>query len=158
MIVKRVVLPIICMALLFMATPDLLAVPKPQPERLIDTVRRISANHELDWKLVVAIAVVESHFNPRAVSRDGRDRGLMQIRDVLAKHFNVAPQALFDVNVNLTIACKHLAYLIDRYGFDGGLQAYNVGEFKYRGGTRNRSYLDRVNRVYRGIDVVTEGA
>ena len=124
---------------------------------IVDMVRSVARNHKLDWKLVIAVAVIESNFNPHAKSKDGKDHGLMQIRKVHLKGTGLPIAALYNSKVNLQIGCKYLSYLIKKHGLDGGIQAYNIGERKYAKGTRSRSYLYKVKNVYRGIEIVSPG-
>ncbi len=91
---------------------------------LIDEAARA---HSLDPKLVKSVMLVESAFNPAAVSRKGA-RGLMQLMPETAARHGVAQ--IFDPAENIRGGARHLAYLMGLFGNDlpRSLAAYNAGE------------------------------
>ena len=93
-------------------------------DSLIDDAAR---EHAVDPKLVKSVMLVESAFNPAAVSRKGA-RGLMQLMPETAKQHGVANS--FDPAENIRGGTKHLAYLLGLFGNDVplSLAAYNAGE------------------------------
>ena len=76
--------------------------------------------------LVVAVIIVESSFNPRAVSRAGA-KGLMQLMPLTARRVGVAEQELFDPRRNIFGGVRLLAVLLRHYDGDvvSALVAYN---------------------------------
>ena len=86
----------------------------------------VSRENGVDPSLVKAVALVESGFNPRAVSSKGA-QGLMQLMPKTAAQYGVTN--LHDPYQNLSAGAKHLRELLDRY--DGNvtlaLAAYNAG-------------------------------
>jgi soluble lytic murein transglycosylase-like protein len=99
------------------ATPSLF-------DGLIADAARSSA---IDPKLVKSVVLIESAFNPAAVSRKGA-RGLMQLMPDTAFRYGV--RNTFDPAENIAGGARHLAYLLGLYGGDlpRALAAYNAGE------------------------------
>jgi soluble lytic murein transglycosylase-like protein len=108
-------------------------------------------------ELLRAVIVVESGFNPRAVSKAGA-AGLMQLMPATARRYGVVDR--FDPAENIRAGARHLKSLIDRYDNDIelALAAYNAGENavdrcgrcipKYR---ETQAYVPRVLRMYRSL-------
>ncbi len=78
-------------------------------------------------ELVRAVIVVESAFNPRAVSKRGA-QGLMQLKPSTARRYGVSNP--FDPEQNITAGAHYLRDLLQRFGNDLELTlaAYNAGE------------------------------
>lgn len=99
------------------------ALPATVYDPYIDQVAR---DNGVDASLVKAVALVESGFNPRAVSSKGA-RGLMQLMPETARQYGVSD--LHDPYQNLRAGAAHLRDLLDE--FDGNvtlaLAAYNAG-------------------------------
>ena len=81
----------------------------------------------LDPRLVKSVMLIESAFDPRAVSRKGA-RGLMQLMPETAQKYGVRDS--FNPSENISGGVRHLAYLLRLYGGDTSraLAAYNAGE------------------------------
>jgi soluble lytic murein transglycosylase-like protein len=77
--------------------------------------------------LVRAVIVVESGFNPRAVSKKGAV-GLMQLRPETARRYGVTD--IYDPEQNVRAGARYLSDLIARFGsnLELALAAYNAGE------------------------------
>lgn len=112
---------------------------------------------QLDAALLRAIIVVESGFDPRAVSRRGAV-GLMQLMPATARRFGVADA--FDPAQNIAAGARYMRVLIDRFDDDLelALAAYNAGEAAVeRHGRRippyreTQRYVPRVLQVYRSL-------
>jgi soluble lytic murein transglycosylase-like protein len=108
----------------------------------------------VEANLLRAVIVVESGFNPRAISRKGA-LGLMQLMPATALRFG-AVNAL-DPRQNITAGAKYLRFLMDRFGHDVrlALAAYNAGEdaVDRNGGqippfTETMAYVPRVLKFY----------
>ncbi len=84
-------------------------------------------DNSLDPKLVKSVVLIESAFNPAAVSRKGA-RGLMQLMPETAVRYGV--RDILDPTENLAGGARHLAYLLRLYGGDlpRAFAAYNAGE------------------------------
>jgi soluble lytic murein transglycosylase-like protein len=91
---------------------------------LIDHAARINS---LDPRLVKSVMLIESAFNPKAVSRKGA-RGLMQLMPETAAQYGV--KNIWDPAENIAAGAMHLSYLLSVYGGDlvRSLAAYNAGE------------------------------
>jgi soluble lytic murein transglycosylase-like protein len=90
-----------------------------------DIIAALSQAHGVDPMLVKALIQVESNYKPRARSRKGA-MGLMQLMPATAREYKVRNP--FDPRANIEAGVKHLKGLIDRFGVELGLAAYNAGE------------------------------
>ncbi len=90
-------------------------------------IANAARENSLDPKLVKSVVLIESAFNPAAVSRKGA-RGLMQLMPETAVRYGV--RDVFDPTENLAGGSRYLAYLMGLYGGDlpRALAAYNAGE------------------------------
>jgi soluble lytic murein transglycosylase-like protein len=90
-------------------------------------ITQAAARHSLDPKLVKSVMLVESAFNPAAISPKGA-RGLMQLMPATAARYGV--RDLHDPMENISGGARYLADLL--LGFGGNLEkslaAYNAGE------------------------------
>jgi soluble lytic murein transglycosylase-like protein len=86
-----------------------------------------ATEHGMDPAFLKSVMLVESGFNPSAVSRKGA-RGLMQLMPATAKLYGV--RNLLDVRENIAGGARYLNYLLNLYGGDleNALAAYNAGE------------------------------
>jgi hypothetical protein len=83
----------------------------------------------IDPALALAIAKVESDFNPQAVSHVGAT-GIMQIMPATAKGvFGISPERLFDAQTNIELGLRFIKKLLIRYDqrTDIALSHYNGG-------------------------------
>lgn len=143
----------------------LLSLPL-QAEDFDALFQRHAAAHRVDWRLVKAIAEVESHLNPRAVNRSDPSLGLMQIRCVedrrggCANRFDVAgwPPArreqLFDPEYNVSIGTQVLAWNVRTFGLERGIAVYNQWDARLTPPGRafpNQFYVDKVLARYRAL-------
>jgi soluble lytic murein transglycosylase-like protein len=89
-------------------------------------IEQVARDNGVDPSLVKAVALVESGFNPKAVSSKGA-KGLMQLLPSTAKRYGVSD--LHDPYQNLRAGAAHLRDLLDE--FNGNvrlaLAAYNAG-------------------------------
>ena len=109
----------------------------------------------VEANLLRAVIVVESGFNPRALSRRGAV-GLMQLMPATATRFGVSNP--YDPRENVPAGARYLKFLINRFGQDVSLAlaAYNAGEqaVARNGGrippfTETMAYVPRVLKIYR---------
>jgi hypothetical protein len=86
-----------------------------------------ATEHGMDPALLKSVMLVESGFNPSAVSRKGA-RGLMQLMPATAKLYGV--RNVLDVRENIAGGARYLDYLLNLYRGDleNALAAYNAGE------------------------------
>jgi soluble lytic murein transglycosylase-like protein len=141
-------------------------VPYPEPKTTVDavadTLQEVEALLESPYRdlitsvseangvnpmLVQALIQVESNYQPRARSRKGA-MGLMQLMPSTAREYQVRNP--FDPRANIEAGIKHLKSLIDRFGVDVALAAYNAGEgavMKFNGippYRETRTYVSRI--------------
>jgi soluble lytic murein transglycosylase-like protein len=118
---------------------------------MIDRAARLAAVRP---ELVRAVIVVESAFNPRALSKRGA-QGLMQLRPATARRYGVSDA--FDPEQNITAGAHYLRDLLARFGnnLELTLAAYNAGEDAVERYGRSippfcetRHYVPAVMRVY----------
>ena len=57
-------------------------------------------------------------------------------------------QELLDPEKNIEAGSKYLAEMIRKYGTEGGIQAYNLGETKYLQGLTSPLYLSKVMKNF----------
>jgi soluble lytic murein transglycosylase-like protein len=90
-----------------------------------EIIAALSRAHGVDPLLVQALIQVESNYRPRARSPKGA-MGLMQLMPATAREYRVRNP--FEPRANIEAGIKHLKSLIDRFGVEVGLAAYNAGE------------------------------
>jgi soluble lytic murein transglycosylase-like protein len=90
-----------------------------------EIIAAMSEAHGVDPMLVRAVIQVESNYKPAARSRKGA-LGLMQLMPATLRIYNVRNP--FDPKANIEAGVKHLRSLIDRFGTELALAAYNAGE------------------------------
>jgi len=90
-----------------------------------EIIAAMSEAHGVDPMLVRALIQVESNYKPAARSRKGA-LGLMQLMPATLRIYNVRNP--FDPRANIEAGVKHLKSLIDRFGTELALAAYNAGE------------------------------
>jgi soluble lytic murein transglycosylase-like protein len=118
-------------------------------------IEKAAISAALEPNLLRAVIVVESGFNPRAVSKQGAV-GLMQLMPATASRFGVSNP--YDPKQNVHAGARYLKFLMDRFGQNIrlALAAYNAGEDAVeRNGrqippfTETMAYVPKVLRIYR---------
>lgn len=129
---------------------ELLSPPEaPKPPPFHGYILQASQAYEVEPALIRAIIMVESSYNPRAVSHRGA-QGLMQLMPITAKWLGV--EDAFDPALNIDGGVRYLKQLLDRFGgnVELALAAYNAGSRYVRkyGGVppfrATRSYIKKV--------------
>lgn len=121
--------------------------------KLVKVVERIAAKHGVDPRLVLAVIVSESNFDPSAVSPKNA-LGLMQLIPETAERFNVGDPLHHEQNLRGGIA--YLRWLLAYFRGDVqlALAGYNAGERavdRYRGippFAETQAYVKRVFQLY----------
>lgn len=107
------------------------------------TLRSLGKEVGIDWRLLAAVAMRESRFDPKAKSPFGAC-GLMQVMPATAIEHGklsgakeqIAQRLIADPQLNLRVGAKYLRWLMERFDRDGiaqkeqihfALAAYNVG-------------------------------
>ena len=140
-------------------------VPYPEPEVVVATtgteavpmvtletpynelIASISEAHGVDPNLVRALIQVESGYRARARSPKGA-KGLMQLMPSTAREYKVRDP--YDPKANIAAGVKHLKNLIENYGVELALAAYNAGEGavkKFNGIPPYRETRDYVTKI-----------
>jgi soluble lytic murein transglycosylase-like protein len=112
-----------------------------------EIISAMSEAHGVDPLLVRALIQVESNYQPRARSPKGA-MGLMQLMPSTMRVYNVRNP--FDPKANIEAGIKHLKSLIDRFGVELGVAAYNAGEAsveKFNGIPPYRETRNYVSRI-----------
>ena len=125
--------------------------------RIARCILYYSNYYKLDPRLIVAVIVQESRFNPKAVSHAGA-QGLGQLMPGTAQYLGVSNS--FDVQQNIYGTVRYLREQYDRFHnnpnvLDYMLAAYNAGPeavAKYNGVPpykETRNYVVQVKKLYR---------
>ena len=77
-----------------------------------DIMRKVGEEQGQDWRFMSAIAYSESRFIENLESGQGA-KGIMQIRPVVARHFNVPVESISDTETNVRLAGMLLTELSD---------------------------------------------
>jgi soluble lytic murein transglycosylase-like protein len=121
-------------------------------------IERAAAEASVEPNLVRAVILVESGFNPHAVSKRGA-RGLMQLMPATASRFGITNA--MDPAQNIVAGARYLHFLMNRFGRNVSLvlAAYNAGEeaVERNGGqippySETLAYVPRVLKFYRMLD------
>lgn len=139
---------------------DEVPYPEPEPAVAVDAQQAIahttpygeliasmSEAHGVDPNLVRALIQVESGYRARARSPKGA-MGLMQLMPSTAREYKVNNP--YDPKSNVAAGVKHLKSLIDRWGVELALAAYNAGEGavkKFNGVPPYRETRNYVTRI-----------
>jgi hypothetical protein len=118
-----------------------------------DAIKNSALLYKVNPAFIRAIIHAESHFNHKAVSKQGA-QGLMQLMPTTAIALGVKKPFIATQNINGGV--KHLAYLLNVYQGNKRLTAaaYNAGEGavkKYAGVppfAETEVYVERVNILY----------
>ena len=135
----------------FAATAKPAAPTLPVPYAVF--IRAASQKYGVDQELIASVILVESNFNPQAVSRRNA-RGLMQLLPETAQRLQVTN--VFDPAQNIDAGTRYLKELLEQYKQDLALTlaAYNAGPDRverYRGVppfAETVSYVRRVTHSY----------
>ena len=115
-------------------------------------IRQASERYKIDLALLHAVIEVESGYRPNAESPRGA-MGLMQLMPETAAQYSLKDP--FDPDTNIDAGARHLRKLIDKYGIERGLAAYNAGEgsvHKFNGVPpypETRNYVSRILKLIR---------
>jgi soluble lytic murein transglycosylase-like protein len=109
------------------ASEDWLAARMQRASDYDALIESSAREHAVDPRLVKSVMLVESGFNPAAISRKGA-RGLMQLMPATAAEHGVTD--IHDPKQNISGGTRYLSRLLAYYGGDlvKTLAAYNAGE------------------------------
>ena len=123
----------IVVATVFVVLACLPPLYMPRVREYLPLALEMSEAYGVDVCLVLAVANVESAFDPHARSAAGA-MGLMQLMPDTARWiagvngWDYAPDMLLDARYNVRSATWYLAYLSARFEREWALAAYNAGE------------------------------
>jgi Transglycosylase SLT domain len=112
-----------------------------------EIISAMSEAHGVDPLLVRALIQVESKYNPRARSSRGA-MGLMQLMPQTAREYKVRNP--YDPRANIEAGIMKLKTLIDKWGVELALAAYNAGEgavLRFNGVPPYRETQSYVSRI-----------
>lgn len=120
-----------------------------------DLVNSSASANGVDPLLVKAIIAQESGFNPTVPGYDGKSVGLMQVTPATAQSVGITGSQLDPAN-SIEAGCRYLREMIDQFGQDGGISAYNGGPRPWlgygkplsTGSFANQSYVDHVKQYW----------
>lgn len=101
---------------------DKFKLPNEEAVFIVKTVRTETINSSIDEELALAVIAVESRFRHSVISSSGCV-GLMQIN----WRFHGGLKRT-DKKTNIRVGVRYLSYLVEKYGLNAGLTAYNLGE------------------------------
>ena len=127
---------------------------------VVHTVCDQSRQHDLDYRLALAVIKVESNFKHDVVSRKGAT-GLFQIKPSLAKYIAKdagvtwnGTQCLHEPDNNIKLGIYHLSRLVEDFeNLPAALLAYNAGTSRIKarpagkGRAEERLYEARIERI-----------
>ena len=106
------------------------ARPSPLPSKpYAELIHRASERHGVAAGLLHALIEVESSYRADAESPQGA-MGLMQLMPATAARYELHDP--FDPGANIDAGAQHLRQLLDKFGMQGALAAYNAGEGSVR--------------------------
>ena len=114
-------------------------------------IQRASERHDIAAELLHALIEVESGYRPNAESPRGA-MGLMQLMPATAERYNVHDP--FDPRANVDAGSQYLRELLDKFGMQGGLAAYNAGEGPVRRFQGIPPYPETQQYVDRILDLI----
>ncbi len=116
-------------------------------ERTSQSIAYWSNSLGIDPNLIQAVINTESGGNPNALGSSG-EVGLMQLMPTTAAYYGISRDQLFDPYYNIQAGASYLNDMVNKYGLEGGIQAYNLGETKFNKGLTSPTYLAKVMKNY----------
>ena len=137
----------------------------PPAGSLDEIYQRYGLFYDLDWRLIKAVATVESSQNPDAVNRADPSYGLMQVlcKDgpggrcsniVNLPGWPPTQNELLNPDINVKFGAGILKWNIDTYGMPKGISVYNNWSARTApetGPFPNQGYVDKVLAAYQAV-------
>lgn len=106
--------------------------------KLAQTFIDIGEKHDIDPKVLMAVAQRESTFRSKATSPYGY-KGMMQTSDWLAKHYGYKPNDLYKPEVSIDVAARYLKSLKKTFGtYTMALCGYMYGGYAVKKGNYSK--------------------
>ena len=98
-----------------------------------NVIYELCNKYKIRYEIMMAIAMTESNFNPNAISKDGHDFGLCQIRDIFWEQVAIDKELYnwkTDVIQNMKLALHIMNQNLKQVGghLEEALMLYNTGE------------------------------
>lgn len=161
------VLILMCLVIYFLFTSIVLVQARAMGSNLDNLVNKVTAyegcfmsaalSYGVSYELLMAIAKVESNFNPRALGRNRNgsyDVGIMQINSSwlpYLRRYGVRVEHLWDPCYNIYIGAMILRYCMDTYG-----NSWRAVDCYNKGAKRASNTSKYVWNVYKALRVVSE--
>jgi soluble lytic murein transglycosylase-like protein len=100
-------------------------------QKIISYVKKIVKKYGIDYRIIIAIVIVESNFNKNALSSAGAV-GLMQLMPSSFPHLSF--KDLRNEVINLETGIKYFSWLLKlhNYDYNDALISYNMGPNAYK--------------------------
>ncbi len=126
-------------------------------QKIIKLIKKIAYKFDLDPKIAIAIAKIESSLNHNSISKSGAV-GVMQLKEKTAKYYGV--NDINDLNQNIEGGIRFLKHLTTKYkDIKLVAAAYNAGETavdKYKGIppiAETQRYVKKFMNAYTGRQI-----
>ena len=121
-------------------------------QQLVFLFRRAGEVHDIDPKLLMAIAHRESTFNNGAIGRGGA-AGLMQVMPATGARYGLTPEQLLDPKIAIDFGALYMRERLDAFNNNWvlALSAYNQGARVVNRGRHSTAYANRVMSTFYGI-------
>jgi soluble lytic murein transglycosylase-like protein len=122
------------------------------PSKVSTAAENAAVRYDVPAALIIAVAKVESHFDPRAVSSAGA-LGIMQIMPGTARVLHVAD--VFSIKESMNGAARYLSGFISRFGIRQAVFAYNTGHAGTHWQVAHSGYVHAVLHDYHKMRMAT---
>lgn len=110
-------------------------------ENNLDTIKRISNEYGIDWKIIYSICMVESHCKANTIGDSNQSYGAFQIH--LPSHPDITKEQAYDFEFSVRWTIEHGL----KYKDNPSLFSKNHNGM----GKQNQWYVDRFNSIYKNI-------
>ena len=130
------------------------AVTEEEAAEMVDCIMQQAEKHQLDERLIMAVAQTESTYYSDAVS-SADYKGLMQTSDVLAEEAGYTPEDLFDPEVSIQIGSDYMDSQMESFDNDVvlALTAYNQGPGAVYEGEYSTAYAAETIEYMEDIEI-----
>ena len=121
-------------------------------QQLVFLFRRAGEVHNVDPKLLIAIAHRESTFNNCAIGRGGA-AGLMQVMPATGARYGLTTEQLLNPKIAIDFGALYMRERLDAFNDNWilALSAYNQGARAVNRGRHSTTYANRVMSTFYGI-------